>query len=224
MHYISIDKNLYIDLIYLSLGIGSIDANSCVIVGDTLIMRTSDRGQNWASIPVPANTIFYGVQFPTPSIGYLSGKDNVWKSTDSGLNWFSIYNHNAQELYSLHFINASTGYVCGDSGVVFKTTTGGVIGINPISTEVPNDYLLYQNYPNPFNPTTNIKFAIPKASFVKLAVYDILGREVEILVNESLTPGTYEVKWDASKVSSGIYFYRLNAENFSDIRKMSFIK
>jgi hypothetical protein len=84
--------------------------------------------------------------------------------------------------------------------------------------------LLFQNYPNPFNPTTNIKFAIPKASFVKLAVYDMLGREVEILVNENVSPGTFEVKWDAAKVSSGIYFYRLTTEEFTDIKKMILVK
>jgi photosystem II stability/assembly factor-like uncharacterized protein len=204
--------------------IGGIDANSCLIVGDTLIMRTTDRGQNWSPMALPANTFFYGVQFPVPTTGYLTGLDNVWKSTDSGLTWFSIYSHFQQNLFSLHFINSSSGYVCGDSGVVFKTTSGGVIGINPISTEIPNDYLLFQNYPNPFNPTTNIKFSIPKASFVKLAVYDMLGREMEILVNEYVTSGTYEVKWDATKVSSGVYFYRLNADNFSEVRKMSVIK
>jgi len=93
-----------------------------------------------------------------------------------------------------------------------------------ISAETPEDYNLYQNYPNPFNPTTKIRYQIQKSEFVKLTVFNILGNEIESLVNQRLQPGIFEVKWDASKYSSGTYFYRLTAGDFSEIRKMLLIK
>ncbi|HEY3250525.1 MAG TPA: T9SS type A sorting domain-containing protein, partial [Ignavibacteria bacterium] len=79
---------------------------------------------------------------------------------------------------------------------------------------------LYQNYPNPFNPATNISFALPKSSFVKLVVYDILGREIAVLVNEQLKPGTYEIQWDSKNFSSGVYIYKLAAGEFVNTKKM----
>lgn len=86
------------------------------------------------------------------------------------------------------------------------------------------NYSLGQNYPNPFNPSTNISFSIPKNDYVKLSIYDILGREVSVLVNEVLKQGSYEVRWNASGFSGGIYFYKLNAGDFSETRKMILIK
>lgn len=89
---------------------------------------------------------------------------------------------------------------------------------------MPKDFLLYQNFPNPFNPSTSIRFAIPNESFVKLSVYDMLGREIETLVGENLSPAIYEVKWNADRFSSGIYFYRIQAGDYTDVKKMSVIK
>jgi len=98
------------------------------------------------------------------------------------------------------------------------------VGITQIGNQVPSEYKLSQNYPNPFNPVTKIKFEIPKSSFVNLAVYDILGREVAKLVNEKLNAGTYLVDWNASQYPSGVYFYRLQSGDFVDVKKMLMIK
>lgn len=92
------------------------------------------------------------------------------------------------------------------------------------SANLPSEYALYQNYPNPFNPVTTIKYDIVKAQDVKITVYDILGREVAILVNEQQRPDSYEVKWDASKVSSGIYFYQLKTKDYVSTKKMILMK
>jgi hypothetical protein len=99
-----------------------------------------------------------------------------------------------------------------------------IIGITPISSEIPKTFILKQNYPNPFNPSTNIVVAVPKKSSVKLVVFDMLGRQVEILVNEELSPGSYKINWDASKYSSGIYFYKMVTGDFTDTKKMILIK
>jgi hypothetical protein len=104
-----------------------------------------------------------------------------------------------------------------------------VIGIKKISGEVPEVYTLSQNYPNPFNPETEIKFSIPKASFVTVRIYDIMGREVYNLVSDNYTPGTYSVKWRSMNkageyVASGVYFYRIIAGNFIKTKKMVLVK
>lgn len=99
-----------------------------------------------------------------------------------------------------------------------------LIGINIINENIPSKYSLSQNYPNPFNPATTIKFSVPVAGIIKLSVYDIIGREIEILTNENLTAGTYAVNWDASSFPSGIYFYRLEGSNFAETKKMILIK
>jgi hypothetical protein len=100
----------------------------------------------------------------------------------------------------------------------------GLVGISQNGNEIPNAFSLSQNYPNPFNPTTNIKFSIPQAGLVKLTVFDILGREVSVLVNEVKTAGNYVADFDASMLSSGVYFYRLESGNFVETKKMLLVK
>jgi hypothetical protein len=91
-------------------------------------------------------------------------------------------------------------------------------------SEIPNAYLLNQNYPNPFNPTTAISYQLPAVSDVKLVVYDMLGREVAVLVKERKAPGTYEVKFDGSNLASGVYYLRLQSGDFSQVRPMVLLK
>lgn len=101
---------------------------------------------------------------------------------------------------------------------------GDPVGVSQTGTEVPNNFYLSQNYPNPFNPTTNVKFGLPKAGNVKLVVFDILGREVATLLNEFKPAGQYTADFDASMLSSGVYFYRLESEGFVDTKKMLLVK
>lgn len=111
----------------------------------------------------------------------------------------------------------------------FYLDTFDLIGIHKIGSDIPNQFTLYQNYPNPFNPVTTIRFDVGteignQKSDIRLVIYDILGREVATLVNEKQSPGTYEVKWNASNFSSGVYFYKLQAGNYFETRKMILIK
>jgi hypothetical protein len=89
---------------------------------------------------------------------------------------------------------------------------------------LPEKYVLEQNYPNPFNPTTVVSFQLPEASNVRLVVYDILGREVSVLVNERKAAGSYSVSFDAQGMASGMYLYRLQAGNFVQTRKLLLLK
>jgi len=101
----------------------------------------------------------------------------------------------------------------------------GILGIEPVSGEIPNVFKLYNNYPNPFNPSTKISFDLPKLGITKLVVYDITGREDAVLVNnEELRAGKYEVTFDGANLSSGVYFYRITSGDYSDVKKMILIK
>jgi hypothetical protein len=108
----------------------------------------------------------------------------------------------------------------GTAEIVFTGTDTGIRGTGTI----PKEFSLLQNYPNPFNPTTNIRYSITKLRFVKLVVFDAVGREVEILVNEKQSPGTYETTFDATKYPSGVYFCKLISEGFSDSKRMILLK
>jgi len=99
-----------------------------------------------------------------------------------------------------------------------------VTGINQLTTEIPESYSLSQNYPNPFNPVTKINFALPKQSFVTMKIYDILGREIKTLVNEVKSAGNYIIDFNASELASGVYYYRIEAGDFKDVKKMILIK
>ena len=99
-----------------------------------------------------------------------------------------------------------------------------VTNVNEVSGNIPEVYGLEQNYPNPFNPNTSIQFRIPENSFVSLKIYDMLGKEVGTLLNEEKDVGMYKVNFDASNLSSGIYFYSLKAGNFVQTKKMILMK
>jgi hypothetical protein len=106
----------------------------------------------------------------------------------------------------------------------FMQAQNCLIGIENISSQIPDNYSLAQNFPNPFNPSTRISFSVKQSGMVKLAVYDILGKEVATLVREQLGPGTYEYTFEANQLPSGMYFYRLETESFAETKKMILLK
>ncbi|CAN5605732.1 hypothetical protein BH10BAC5_BH10BAC5_21980 [soil metagenome] len=105
---------------------------------------------------------------------------------------------------------------------VYLTNTS--VGIEPISSNLPDKFALSQNYPNPFNPTTNINFDITRSGFTTLKVYDLLGRELKTLLNENLSAGSYRVEFNAKEQASGMYFYKLSSGNYSEVKKMTLVK
>ena len=213
--------------------------------GHGIIYRTTNAGINWSSIYLQGPAANYnGVEFVKGTgIGIAVGIRStqmyqfesllISRTSNYGNTWTShLISDTNNILFSTKIVNENTWFVCGGGGgyggIIYKTTTGGV-GIDPISTEIPNDFSLFQNYPNPFNPVTNIRFDIPRSSYVKLIIYDALGREVAELVNEKLSAGSYEVIWpaptgDGSGYPSGVYFYQLETDEFRNVRKMVMIK
>ena len=148
----------------------------------------------------------------------------IGKTTNGGLNWHTQQTGSLWPVLDMSFASSEVGVATAFDVVTYTVNGGGAIGIQQISLNVPGDFSISQNYPNPFNPATNIEFSIPKASFVKLTVYDVSGRELETLVSQNMTAGTYKADWDASKYSSGVFFYTLTTDGFTQTKKMMLIK
>ncbi len=190
-----------------------------------VIYKTTNSGKTWLFNRFP-NRIS-SIHFSSEMTGYASAENNImYKTTNGGENWFATYCVNYFSSYGLYFSNDNTGYAVSPYGQIIKTTTGGgvLISVEPENYVVPHTYNLYQNYPNPFNPTTKIKFDIPKAMNASLKIYDILGREISVIVNDFLIPGTYAFDFSGSDLSSGVYFYVLTGEGFIESKKMLLVK
>jgi hypothetical protein len=167
--------------------------------------------------------------------------DGIMKSTNGGTNWFTDSSPINDNYFDVFFIDNETGWIAGGynsiySGGTVLTTGNFPIGIGKVNSNFPEIFSLSQNYPNPFNPVTKIKYSLPNPSpansginsrgalQVKLIIYDILGREIQTLVNENKKPGTYEVDWDGSRFASGVYFYRLVTDDPSTSSEQGFVE
>lgn len=194
------------------------------------IQKSTDGGVNWVTVHSSSSGYVYYVFYLNSLTGFASGgPDIIMKTVNGGNNWVSQSLPTSNNyLNSIYFVNSSTGYSAGynnmQNGFVFKTTNGGVSFINQIGNTIPERFSLEQNYPNPFNPSTNIIFQIQRNSFATLKIYDVTGKEVATLVNESLAPGKYEVSFDGSNLNSGVFFYRLTAGDYSETKRMLIIK
>jgi hypothetical protein len=138
-------------------------------------------------------------------------------STDSGMNWRSISSGGdwdivANDTYA--FWGSNQWVWPGWGGLRRRSLSEIITSADRVTSASLREFVLRQNYPNPFNPTTTIKYELPKSSYVRLSVYDLLGREVSVLVNEWKPPGTYEVRFDARGLASGVYLCRLTAGDF----------
>lgn len=170
------------------------------------------------------------INFPVPSF-YYNGTSNLLV--------YICYDNSSYTSYSMVNATPTTGMTWGyhtDNSAGCTMTAGTsqprpntcfssiICGTENISNLIPERYSLSQNYPNPFNPVTRINFAIPKQGLVTLKVYDVLGREIKTLVNEVKAPGSYSVDFNGAGLPSGVYFYKLESNLFSDIKRMILVK
>lgn len=202
-------------------------AGSVIVVGVSKILKTTNGGENWISIPHSPPTYFNCVQMVNSTTGFAAGQSgHIFKTYNGGSNWYQLGYYEDEDFMSLHFANETTGYFLRSDGYIIKTTNGGgsPIGIQPIGNEIPKDFNLEQNFPNPFNPLTKIAFQIPKPGLTTLKIYNAMGQEIETLVYEDLSAGTYEIDFNASGHSSGIYFYKLQSVDFTKTKKMILIR
>ncbi len=199
------------------------------------IYKTIDSGNNWFLIC--SNNIQYlapkDIMYINSLTGYMCGfnSGSVFKTTNGGYNWVEqqIVPY-ISHFYSISFINDNTGFVAGHYGRIYKTTDGGSVFVANISSEVPDKFELGQNYPNPFNQSTIFNLQCSRlggssTGLVKIIVYDATGREVQTLVNETLAPGTYQVRFDGSGLASGLYYYSMSIDGKQTaVKKMVMVK
>ncbi len=199
------------------------DANNGFI-GGTILQNTTNGGTTLTTSTVAGTGSFSGTVGTTAGNYWTARGTSVYVTANSGTLW-TLSHLGAGGTYN-HMTEARTGspylYAVTSTGGISKF--GGLAtGVTPVSNVVDN-YSLSQNYPNPFNPTTSIQFAIPTSGFVTLKVYNMLGKEVATLVNGNLNAGNHSFNFNASNLASGVYFYKLESANFSDVKKMSLIK
>jgi hypothetical protein len=123
----------------------------------------------------------------------------------------------------IRLLDINEGFAVGWRGFIIRYSDS-VVSVGENHSLIPEEFNLYQNYPNPFNPSTTIIYEIPERHLVSIAVYDLLGREVAVLINEEKSAGEYEVEFNGSELSSGIYFYQLKAGSFVETKKMILLK
>jgi len=202
------------------------DLNNGWIAGaGGILLQTTDGGINWNTLQIGREQNIYDIFFLNNEQGWTAGASGeILSTTDGGENWQHQDSEIELPLYSIIFADEYKGWAVGNYGIILHTISGGITTINDSSTSIPKHFLLNQNYPNPFNPTTTIKYQIPQAGFVSLKVYDMLGKEVAILVNEEKPVGSYEVEFNGSRIPSGIYFYQLQSGSFVETKKLILVK
>ncbi|MBX2992047.1 MAG: T9SS type A sorting domain-containing protein [Bacteroidetes bacterium] len=206
-------------------------------IGNTMFAGTTNgvyRSTNFGVAWSPSNTGMTGVEVDFIAIQdtatlFASSRDSgMYVSTNNGQTWLA--SNAGLPTLRLRGVR-STGthlYVATVGHGVWRRPVGEVITDvrEGGGTRFPAEFMLHQNYPNPFNPSTNIRFSIPVGTHgrVSLQVYDILGREVATLVNELKGTGSYEVTWDATGMASGVYFYRLQAGEFMQSKRLLLLR
>ena len=157
-------------------------------------------------------------------VASFNGNMTTWTQMTYDITGFA----GASTQLKIRFRLTSDAGIVGDGWYIddVKLTNycGSLVGINGNNNGMPLRYALEQNYPNPFNPVTKIKYALPKASFVKITVFDILGKEVAQLVNGNVDAGYHFAEFDGSKLASGLYMYKIEADGFTDVKKMMLVK
>lgn len=210
------------------------DAISITLAGNRIFVASPDTlfysddiGNSWHPMP-PVSLGENDCIFAIDSLHILTGTfgDGIYYSTNSGLSWqrknegyFDNYN------YISKFIRAGNYIYCGTYfGGLWKRPISDFVGIDNEQNIVPINYSLEQNYPNPFNSSTIIKYSVSKAADITIKIFDIIGREMVTLTEGYKIPGKYQVSFSGENLTSGIYFYRLEAKTYSETKKMIIIK
>ncbi len=191
------------------------------------IFVSTDHGVSWApdsaGLPLITTTILTlwsnGEKIFIGTFGF-----GCYYSNDDGSGWH-LTNDGLTNLNVRTFAQRGSNILCGTDQAVWRRPVSDFItSVNSKANQIPSTFALHQNFPNPFNPSTVISYQLSATTFIKLSVYDLLGKEIAILVNEVQGAGAHQVTFNAHALSSGIYFYKLNSFNFNQIKKMTLVK
>jgi hypothetical protein len=198
--------------------------------GTAHVLKSTNAGNNWINITnnlpdVPTHSVAVDPLYPQNI--YVGNDLGVYVSTNGGTSWSEFRVGMPYAIvFDLTIVNPSRKLraTTHGNGVFERKLYQNPLGITGNGNETPKEYKLEQNFPNPFNPSTKINYSVPKSGLVTLKIYDMIGKEVATLVNENKTAGNYTMVFNGSNLSSGIYFYRLTAGNFSETKKLMVIK
>lgn len=182
--------------------------------------RSTNKGLSWTTVSNAPNAM-RGIAWGVDGF-FIGGNGGVFVSTSLGMSWsnFNFTSSATPMMYSFPYIYTGTS---GSGGGVWFTSWP-LINIQPINNIIPEKFELKQNYPNPFNPETNIEFSIPGLTKVRISVYDTKGSEIAKLLQQDLGAGNYSIKFEGKGLNSGIYYYRIDTDKYSDVKKMVLIK
>jgi len=198
-----------------------INSGGTGLAAATEMSRSTDGGITFQSHSVPGWGNINGIECSGSNFWFIRG-EKIFHSTDDGINWMDEYTA-PLTLTHMDFPDnlneCQMGWAVGYGGTIHKMTGSGVTSVDN-QNDMPATYELKQNYPNPFNPVTSIEYVVGSIAFVSLKVYDVLGNEVATLVNEEKSSGEYKITFDASALTSGVYFYTLRAGKFTESKKL----
>jgi photosystem II stability/assembly factor-like uncharacterized protein len=206
-------------------GIEFIDSLKGFIVGEG-ITKTTDGGKNWFS-DYSTNAYGYDIGFLNDKYGWICSWGQIYKTSDGGETWEAQFdtlkNFRFEKIVILK--KDKVAYVLGvndedDTATLLRADLSGFTDVEENDGELPDNYYLAQNYPNPFNPSTTISYQLPVSSFVTLKIYNVLGQEVALLINEEKNAGQNTVTWNAEGFSSGVYIAEFDAGNFHNSIKL----
>lgn len=217
-----------------------ISFNTYIVVGNGgKIFKSTNYGVSWSPMTSGTTNNLRDVYFKNSTDGIAVGDNGTSRhTTDGGETWLQdsfLNGITTNNIISVSQVDSSTGLSATRETSTGDNTPGTrfifvssepFIGISPVSDFIPAFFSLKQNFPNPFNPVTKISFDIPpgKNQNVKLTVFDLSGKELDVIVNEKLGAGRYEAEWNGWKYSSGVYFYRIQADVFTETKKMILVK
>ena len=217
--WVPIDSNL-----------SNINVLSLASVGNTLFAGTSlggmfystNAGTTWTADDSGLTASTINALLAVESNVFAGTEGGVFRSTDMGISWSRVDSlPRVTEVYSL--IATGTNLFAGTSGHgIWRRALSQIVitGIASANSGIPGEFKLEQNFPNPFNPSTVIRYSIPRRSSVTLAVFNLLGQQVALLVNSQQDPGFHEIRFDASALATGVYFYRLTAGSYANAKKL----
>ncbi len=187
------------------------------------IIATTNGGTSWSIQSSGTTSPLTDIKFTSTTNGICVGDNGVRLiTTNGGANWVNNNDPSQVQFEGIFYASPTQVYTYGQNGYV--AVSPAITGIEPVNSNIPNTFSLQQNYPNPFNPSTKIEFSVPKSQHVKLTVFDITGKTIAELVNTDLNAGNYSIPFTAEGLSSGVYFYRLNTNEFTETKKMILIK
>lgn len=189
------------------------------------IVKTYDRGREWNYSPMNIFGEGRSLAFRTRYEIWvpLSFSRKFGVSSDTGNTWVEVPAPDSSEIYDAVFADSTHGWAIGTNGAIYKFNKF-IIGIGNHHNNLPSEDRLSQNFPNPFNPSTTIRFTLNGHTGVRITLYDMLGREVRVLLQDIKDPGEHSLVFNASGLSSGVYFYRIEAGKYTEIKKMVLMK